>query len=1311
MTRLPLAQLIERKPRPETTLSLLRSFQDQPQEMVEAYVFTDAIRHHFTKILEAVAIAKGQGFWVQAEYGAGKTHFLAALAALLANQSEGLWALVQDEQVRNYQRRLQGTRLFPVILSLRGMGDADATTSRNLLTVLLEEGFQKAMERAELADAVSVVAAEDYITWFEQQTADAVRSDIEASIRRKTGLSPQAYRQNEGTSALGKLIAAYCQEHAIEPRIAAGVKDRLAHIYRQLLALKPTRYHGLLVVIDEFEGWEKSHPSPHARAHDEDVLETLAYLLPRDLGYQVYTVVASQSAPPAKLQGGAAGDRFINIPLLASANERDYDVIVSRRVRGLNLDRLPEIDDHYLYCQQHFDFARNLTEAEFRDIFPFQPRCFEIVRRITARDLPTARSGITIFHEVVTDTRLLQADRLIRVTDLLRSRHLVEDCLPTPEYRDAYAAYKLASEALTTLDLDNSDLPLAQAALDTLFLWYLAYKEQPRPLSLQDLAQATLATDDFLRAEDSIGYVLGQMRSLRQIRFEGQQASFIPAGDEQAPVTALFGEYRRRTVADPYQISSAWTESLFFDVQTTRGQAGLFNNFTPDEPEGRALEHHSLVYNGQVIVASRWRYDWGLSLPKDDLHFRLVVLSSEAAESVKADELQDSRILVVIPASLSEEATRAAADWLAWQAMSRDYAEDKRSGREAEAVRDWLAGQRPTILSNLMQTHLRQYQNGRILTQGQLAISARDAFGLPGEDRRFAALVEPLLAAAYPQLPIEWERLRSTLRAAEMSRVFNGYFSRNPGAADTAAVRNYGVGLGLSDPDRPSHFAPQQAKVLDLIAAMLAERQGELPVWRLFETLSAPPYGLPYPLIQLYLLAFVRRGEPRAEITLKRDHKLRKADRQPFAGARLTISNVPEIEFKPGLERSFDMLVAASGPSWNDAVAFAREVDPDLHLSTDPSDVEAQAHRLGTALSQMAADISKVHSNLAVLSRTLASPLPTVAEDALSGLSALAATSQAGFETFFERATETCGSPDALRDQKRIFARLNDVAGMAAEIADVKAYLETARPRPEDRDLATDRLSLLGRFALDGLIAQPGLWSGLRTEFEQYRARYRNAYQKHHRDIHAERKRLQEALTEAPRRLSALGLLNGIEELGGALGEHLTARYEDLAAQIQPCSQPFASLTLEAAPACHHCHLTLLDQAPVAEVSAFQRELDRALTDQARRLASEAIRKVLARSDDDKMVKFLKIVQTSNLAALVDVMDDRLAGFIQTVLAEDDAVAIKADIWRRFAQEYPTLDEAQLASAVRSFERLLQDAFAEARAANPEKKNVRLTLQ
>ena len=179
-------------------------------------------------------------------------------------------------------------------------------------------------------------------------------------------------------------------------------------------------------------------------------LRPLATLLFKGLGLAVHTIVASQSAMPTKLQGGQEGDQFIPLQLFASQDERDYDIIASRRVRSLNPQRYPEITDYYRFYQQSFDFSSHLNENEFKETFPFQPRCFEIVGQITSRDLPGPRSGIRILYEVLQSKELLARDMLIRVSDLIKSEHLLKDCLSKPTYKHHYNAYNNAMQALTS---------------------------------------------------------------------------------------------------------------------------------------------------------------------------------------------------------------------------------------------------------------------------------------------------------------------------------------------------------------------------------------------------------------------------------------------------------------------------------------------------------------------------------------------------------------------------------------------------------------------------------------------------------------------------------------------------------------------------------------------------------------------------------------------------------------------------------------------------------------------------------------------
>lgn len=1313
MKRYPLRDLILTKPKPETTLSLVPAFRRQAREMVESYIFTDTIRAHYGELLQSVSRGAGQGFWVQAEYGAGKTHFLVVLAALLSDTSHELWDLVHDDEVRNFRRFITAARLFPVVLSLRGEAGADQLLQRTLLDVLLESGFERSLVESGLDDQVRVTTAQDILDWLENRASPGIRTEAEELLIARTGLSIQDFCDEEGTLAAAELVTHYLESAAIRPDIAVGVKARLENIYDQLTSPEGPGYDGLLVVIDEYEGWEASHNTPEELKRDAELLETLGWVLPRDRGCRIQTVVASQSSVPAKLRGGQEGDRFISLPLLSQNSEHEYDIIVSRRIRDLNEERGPEFAEQYDYYRQHFTFAQNLTEEQFRDIFPFQPRCFEAVRRITARELPTARSGITVLWEAIADEHLLERDLLVRVADLLVSKHLLQDCFTTNVYRAAYNSYRAAVELIPSL-VQAEDVGLAQDVLTTLFLWYLAFMEQPRRLDLKELAEATLTTDEYLRADDNVAYVLGQLRTLRQIEFDSESAVFVPAGGEGEDVVAIFNDYKRGALADRYSLQVAWSESLFYTPRETGGLAGLFSEFTPDERATKRVQVRNLEYAGDVTVATSWRLDQGMILPKDDVHFRLVFLTPSAALSVKADDLQDSRIAVILPAEMSDQTRDAAAAYVAWGQMHDEYRDAL--GSDAEEVRSWLEAQRHGVLSTLVGTHVGLYQGGRILTKDDLGISARDAIGQPGPtDRRIQYIVERLLVAAYNQLPLEPDRFRGTLTASDLGKLFRGYFDREASKADVAATRNYGVPLGLAHPDQPGRFSPQQVRVFELIHDMLAAKEGaELPAWQVYDRLSAPPYGIPYSLIQLMVLAFVRYSSPeRVDLLLKHGHSLTDRARQPLSGDRLTAGTVVNLSWKSRLEKHFDALVPGVGPSWNDVLGYAREVVDDLRTTTDQADVEEQSGRLAAALQRLKADLADRNRNLNVLAGTLQAELPSEAGGALAALGRLTEDGDiAGYVEFHDRAEEVFQrSPEALRAAMETFTRLGQLAANAAEIAQAKHYLDGIHFRDADRELSLDRVALLGQLNLESLAAEPTQWNRLRSDFDRFRGRYRTAYQKHHRDYYTEIAHLQNALADAPQRLDALDLLNDIASLIPPLGEDLRSRHQALTERLQLCEVTnVADVVVDREPHCEKCQLSLSAGVPAAEVTTFLGDLETALVGKQRQLASEAVTRVLKAGGPD-MDTFLKAVHAADLAPLVDVMSPELAKFIEDLLAREKVVTMDTNILANVAHYHPSVEETEIEQVLATFRRLLVEAFSEAKRAKPHEGAIRLNLR
>src|SRR5208337_4510986 len=117
----PLGQIFEPKPTEPRTTPSLRELLTQPVEALDTYKVTASLHALLKELLDKAVHRKGQGYWIRAEYGAGKTHFIAALTVLLTNRDPAVWSELRDESLRlEYQKSMGKLKLFPVTYSLLG---------------------------------------------------------------------------------------------------------------------------------------------------------------------------------------------------------------------------------------------------------------------------------------------------------------------------------------------------------------------------------------------------------------------------------------------------------------------------------------------------------------------------------------------------------------------------------------------------------------------------------------------------------------------------------------------------------------------------------------------------------------------------------------------------------------------------------------------------------------------------------------------------------------------------------------------------------------------------------------------------------------------------------------------------------------------------------------------------------------------------------------------------------------------------------------------------------------------------------------
>lgn len=313
--------------------------------------------------------------------------------------------------------------------------------------------------------------------------------------------------------------------------------------------------------------------------------------------------------------------------------------------------------------------------------------------------------------------------------------------------------------------------------------------------------------------------------------------------------------------------------------------------------------------------------------------------------------------------------------------------------------------------------------------------------------------------------------------------------------------------------------------------------------------------------------------------------------------------------------------------------------------------------------------------------------------------------------SFYAQVRRYYSLPRELREEVAFLRSLLRDATLVREIVATKTYLYGMVLRPQDEELAVDRVSLLEQMKLGHLVSHPNLWASVRALFDWFKTRYRAAYVAHHQRYYQEAASLREKLLQAEPRLRALGRLNSLEELGAPLGVELFSRYQELLAQVRPCPvKGDEGLALGSQPTCPACGLTLAQEPPAPKVERFLSQLETALREQRLRLSSQAIRQILSRRQEGRLEQFLQVVQASDLSALVDLLDDKLVAFLRELLRESRLVTISQPLWRQWREKYPVLEADQVDAALAELASLIREAFAQAEAEHPGQR-VQLDLE
>ncbi len=468
----------------------------------------------------------GQGYWIQAEFGSGKSHLLCLLAALALGRKEA-WDVIQSKEdkagrgkreslYRFWEEGLkakgeQGKRgILVVVKTLVGAGGGPVGLGgrgSRLSEYILDAA--KDQLQLELGKNVSLYPAELLADRFVKEDLDRYRRDLGQFLRDRRYFAEDEFEDVDAfikdiqanatpeykKSCGNKLWRFYTEYLRVKPDIPAENEDILRHLVKTAL---DEGYSGVLVVLDEVSLFMKNRTDDE-RADDEKALVVLANRLAKGENLPVWTVCAAQQAIESKMgvKNIIADDRLKLVNLLEK--ETDYYDIVLSRVREIVDEKA--LGNYYQYYKRGFSWPGSIGEQEFRRFFPFHKPALEVLRALTYQ-LTTTRSAIHVMHQTLKYQIKHKGRELIRLWELFDETVRYEED-PSGVYaglvaiktqrEQEYRAYDLCKRQVSTLTkgIIKVNLDKAIKTLQTLLLYYLA-KTRSQGITAEEIANSVM---------------------------------------------------------------------------------------------------------------------------------------------------------------------------------------------------------------------------------------------------------------------------------------------------------------------------------------------------------------------------------------------------------------------------------------------------------------------------------------------------------------------------------------------------------------------------------------------------------------------------------------------------------------------------------------------------------------------------------------------------------------------------------------------------------------------------------------------------
>lgn len=981
----------------------------------------------------------GQGYWIQAEFGSGKSHLVSFIGAL-ALGGEKEWDIVREKEKEAGQGRRDSLYnfyenglarkskdskgVFVAVKTLVGQGggaigvqDSHKSLTEYVLDAVADQFARETGQSLPLYP--TQILAQRFLN---TKDFDLYRHDLAKFLRDPNFFDEE--EQEDINDFLDDL------QHNTDPGVQRDRGQRLWDFYEKYLETRPQipmeteevlkhmvqrllehGYAGLLLILDEMSLFMKER-SDTQRADDEKTLVVLSNRLAKVENLPIWTVCTAQQAIESKMMGVKniiARERLDLVPLL---NKQDYyyDIALAR-VREVTDPAA--VDQYYEDYKRSFSWPEAIGRDEFTRFFPFYPPSIDLVRTVSY-NLTTLRSALYFMLQTLKTQRKKQSRELVTSWSLFDDVVEYEEdpsgttrgiAAVKTKWPDEWKAYETARHQLDTITKGHLKVyrSRCEKIIKTLFLYHIA-DTAPNGLSHEDLMNSVMEWKDHDKEQeadlqDNLAHyeVLADKIALElaQVSKVAANFRFNPTGGGTDP-REHFQRARAEAEQDEVLRRQAWEALLALDgwqvttnlvtLDLAQGLRSIFREIAPASQKDITLKWHGREITGRVFmrdllgIAKRGGILPSINSAETGLDYHVFISNTPAIDELDqlvADK-KDGRVLYWSPDALTATEQSLLADFTAYRTLVADFR--NRDTEEARVVLGWVQERLRDQMGTIYRIVPDSFSRGRITAQDH----SRMSFDVQGElPAILTPLVQQVLDAVYESKELEFTA-PAPFNDTNAVNVINGIVKVGeiPRGArpnkDISAAQNYGFDLHIMRRPNDKKLDISDCSYTDAMLGFVQDKLGDISTAMPVVTLYKNFMGIGGPGGRDYGLS--KRMVQLYLLCLVQQGKVRATlSGRSVPVEAIDYSNISSIDFKVAVLDAIDQVQLLKPPEgWETLAPFAAILlgDESLKEARQEADINDGVRRLLEAKKDRLPEIQELRSGLEDLFAEIKQPNP-----------------------------------------------------------------------------------------------------------------------------------------------------------------------------------------------------------------------------------------------------------------------------------------------------------------------------------------------